>query len=154
MVITLRAATINDAEDVAEVYLNSRKAFLPYAPLIHSDVDIHEWVLNILLPKGGVFVAEGGSGVIGMMGLSESEGFGWIDHLYLDPSSVGLGIGSSFVDRAKNELGEVIRLYAFQENVRCCCFYERHGFKAILSSDGSTNEEKCPDVLYQFAKSV
>ena len=152
MVVTYRAAKINDANEVAEVYLTSRKTFLTYAPLVHSDEGIREWISNILIPAGRVSVAEGDSGIIGMMGLSESGGFGWIDHLYLKPSAVGLGVGSSFVDRAKSELGDVIRLYAFQENVKCCRFYERHGFKTVLLSDGSTNEEKCPDILYQFVR--
>jgi len=61
-----------------------------------------------------------------------------------------MSIGSSFVDQAKDELGSVIRLYTFQKNVKSRRFYERHGFQAILLSDGSTNEERCPDVLYEF----
>jgi hypothetical protein len=33
-------------------------------------------------------------------------------------------------------------------------FYERHGFRAIAFSDGSANEERCPDVLYELASPV
>ena len=29
-------------------------------------------------------------------------------------------------------------------------FYERWGFKAVRFGDGSGNEEKCPDVLYEW----
>ncbi len=41
-----------------------------------------------------------------------------------------------------------IRLYCFHANTGARAFYERHGFKAVAFSDGSTNEERCPDVLY------
>jgi putative addiction module component (TIGR02574 family) len=44
-----------------------------------------------------------------------------------------------------------VRLYTFQANTRARSFWERHGFKAIAYSDGSTNEERCPDVLYELA---
>jgi hypothetical protein len=29
-------------------------------------------------------------------------------------------------------------------------FYERHGYIAVAFSDGSGNEERCPDVLYEW----
>jgi hypothetical protein len=29
-------------------------------------------------------------------------------------------------------------------------FYQRHGFRAASFSDGSVNEESCPDVLYEL----
>ncbi len=43
-----------------------------------------------------------------------------------------------------------VRLYTFQENHRARSFYERHGFKVIELTDGSANEERCPDVLYEY----
>ena len=43
-----------------------------------------------------------------------------------------------------------IRLYTFQENQRARAFYERRGFNAVKLSDGSGNEEKCPDILYEW----
>ena len=45
-----------------------------------------------------------------------------------------------------------MRLYAFQQNEAARRFYERHGFVAIAFGDGSTNEERCPDVLYGLAR--
>jgi hypothetical protein len=43
-----------------------------------------------------------------------------------------------------------VRLYVFQANIRARQFYERHGFSAIDFGDGSLNEERCPDVLYEW----
>ena len=96
-------------------------------------------------------VAEIDAKIVGMMALSEEDACGWIDQLYLHPAAVGQGIGSQLMVRAKNELGDLIRLYAFQANSGCRRFYERHGFQPVAFGDGSDNEEKCPDVLYQFA---
>jgi hypothetical protein len=42
-----------------------------------------------------------------------------------------------------------VRLYTFQENTGARRFYERHGFVAIQFTNGETNEEHCPDVLYE-----
>jgi ribosomal protein S18 acetylase RimI-like enzyme len=149
-----RPATDRDAEQVALVFLASRKAFVGFAPLAHGDDDVRAWLANVLIPGGGVSVAVAGSsneGVVGMMAVSQQDGVGWIDQLYLHPSVVGRGIGTRFIKLAKASLGSSIRLYTFQENAGARRFYERHEFRAIAFSDGSDNEEHCPDVLYEWA---
>jgi GNAT superfamily N-acetyltransferase len=147
---TFREAVQADAGRIAEIYLRSRKKFVPFAPLAHSDHEIVSWISNTLIPRSRVIVAESENRLIGMMASSEDQDFGWIDHLYLDPPEVNRGIGSAFVIRAKSELRHPIRLYTFQENAACRRFYERHGFCAIEFTDGADNEERCPDVLYEF----
>lgn len=42
-----------------------------------------------------------------------------------------------------------VRLYTFQAHRSARRFYERHGFVAIELTDGSGNEERIPDVLYE-----
>lgn len=74
----------------------------------------------------------------------------WIDHLYLDPASVGRGIGTGLLKLALQTLPRPIRLYSFAENLGARRFYERHGFVPIAFGDGSENEEGCPDVLYEL----
>jgi GNAT superfamily N-acetyltransferase len=145
-----RAATAADAARVAEVYLASRKAFLPYAPLAHSDADVRRWVADVLIPAGGVIVAVERGEIVGMMALSRDGERGWIEQLYLDPSAVARGLGAALLERAKRELGAPIRLYTFQANAGARRFYERHGFRALAFGDGSGNEEGCPDVLYEW----
>ncbi len=152
--ITFRPANPTDAEQVAEVYLASRKAFVAFAPIAHSDDEVRHWVADHLLPSGGVTVAESGGAVIGMMALTREEEIGWIEQLYLLPSAVGQGIGTRLVQRAKEELGPPIRLYTFQANEGARRFYERHGFRAIEFGDGSGNEEGCPDILYEWTEEM
>jgi hypothetical protein len=49
-------------------------------------------------------------------------------------------------------LARPVRLYTFQPNEHARRFYERKGFAPIEFSDGSTNEERCPDVLYELSE--
>lgn len=152
--ILFRPATDTDAETVADIYLASRRMFVPFAPLAHDEVDVRRWVRDVLIPSGQVTVAEESKAVVGFMAISRDGELGWIDHLYLAPSTTGRGIGSAFVSQAKVELGAPIRLYTFQENHSARRFYERHGFVAMKFGDGSENEEKCPDVLYEWRSAI
>lgn len=148
--ITIRIAQAADAEAIGEVYLASRKTFLPYAPLAHSDEEVLRWIAQVLIPRGGVFVAIAADQIVGMMALSRAEQTGWIDQIYLRPDAVGCGIGTLLLERAKAELGSPIRLYTFQENQAARRFYQRRGFRPLAFTDGSGNEEQCPDVLYEW----
>ncbi|RQP21430.1 N-acetyltransferase [Albitalea terrae] len=69
----------------------------------------------------------------------------------VDPRSVNRGIGSLLLAHALRTLAPPIRLYTFQANAGARRFYERHGFEPIEFTDGQGNEERCPDVLYEFA---
>lgn len=148
--LSFRPATQSDAEAVAQIYLSSRKEFISFAPIAHSDEAVYQWIHDVLIPSNQVTVVEQDKKVIGMMALSTDEKAGWIDQLYLHPDVVGCGIGTKLMERAKAELGSPIRLYTFHGNQSATRFYERHGFREIQYSDGSGNEEKCPDILYEW----
>jgi RimJ/RimL family protein N-acetyltransferase len=149
----LRPATMQDAESIAALYLASRKTFLPFAPPAHSDEEVRQWIAVTLIPSGGVTVAVTPDGPLGMIAISRDNQYGWIQHLYLHPSAVGQGIGTRLLKRAIEKLGPPIRLYTFQANTGARRFYERFGFRAIAFGDGGTNEENCPDVLYELTVS-
>jgi GNAT superfamily N-acetyltransferase len=148
--IDIRVATAADAEAVTEVYLASRRRLLPYAPLAHSDEEIRRWIGEVLIPPGNVYAAADDGVIVGMIALSQGEDYGWIDQFYLHPEAVGQGIGSLLLELAKRQLSPPIRLYTFQANLGARRFYELHGFRAIEFTDGMGNEEKCPDVLYEW----
>ncbi len=151
LLTTFRPATTADADAVSDVFLASRKELVPWAPMAHSDHAVREWIRHDLIPRGGTTVAIRNGVVIGMMAVSDDGNVGWIDHLYMHPHAVGLGIGTTLLARAKAELRSPIRLYTFQESVRARQFYERHGFTVIALGDGSGNEERYPDVLYEWS---
>ena len=150
MNIEFRKAEPDDAAEVAEVYLQSRKTYVAFAPLAHSEAEVKQWVAKILIPSGNVEVAPIEEQIVGMCGTAYREPISWIDHLYLKPAFVGQGIGSLLLNRALEKLRRPIRLYTFQENTGACRFYERFGFVAIEYGDGSGNEEGVPDVLYEL----
>ncbi len=147
---SLRKATLADAMAITNIYLASRKKFVAFAPLVHSEESIYQWILEILIPTNQVIVAEENNIIVGMMALSKKEGIGWIEQLDISPEAVKRGIGALLVTAAKSTLGSPIRLHTFQENLGARRFYEQHGFEALEFNDGSTNEEKCPDMLYEW----
>src|SRR5262249_15813409 len=144
--------TAGDADVVAELYLRSRKELVAFASLAHSDDDVRAWVAGRLIPAGRTTVAVVDGAIAGFMSVSPARGGSWITHLYLHPDWVGRGRGRGrwLVELALGELPPPIRLYTFQENRRARKFYERRGFRAAAYSDGAGNEEKCPDVLYEW----
>jgi len=150
MRVELRPAAAGDAVVVADLYLRSRKDLLAFAPLAHSDDNVRDWIARRLIPAGRTTVAVVEGAVVGFMSISTEKDGSWITHLYLHPAWIGRGIGTRLLERALRELPSPIRLYAFQENERARAFYERRGFKVVKFTDGSANEEKCPDVLYEW----
>jgi ribosomal protein S18 acetylase RimI-like enzyme len=141
---------VADAEAIAAVYLRSRKELVACAPLAHSDDEVREWIRGWLIPAGRTTVALVGDQAVGFLAVSNSADESWIDQLYLLPAWVGQGIGTKLLDLARAELRPPIRLYTFQANERARRFYESRGFRAIAFDDGTRNEEKCPDVLYEW----
>jgi GNAT superfamily N-acetyltransferase len=142
-----RIATQSDANKIANLYLASRKEYISFAPLVHSDESIHQWMHDVLIPNSQVWVVEQNDAFIGMMAIVEKQRINWIEQLYVLPQATGQGVGSLLIAKAKS-LNLPIRLRTFQENLDARHFYEQQGFKIIEFSDGSRNEEHCPDMLY------
>jgi GNAT superfamily N-acetyltransferase len=150
MNLELRPATPDDADIVATVFLRSRKELVACAPLVHSDDSVRGFVRGRLIPAGRTTVAVAEPGVVGFLSWRVEADASWIDQFYLLPEWVGRGIGTRLLERARRELPPPMRLYTFQGNEAARRFYERRGFLPIAFGDGSGNEEKCPDVLYEW----
>ncbi len=152
--VSLRPGMPSDAARVCEVLLESRKAFLPFAPSAHPEPDVLRWVGEVLLPGSDVTVAEEGGSIVGVIATSARNDGTWIEQLYLHPTHVGHGVGSRLLAHALATAPRPVRLYTFQQNEGSRRFYERHGFVPIAFSDGAGNEERCPDVLYELAREM
>jgi GNAT superfamily N-acetyltransferase len=152
--LAVRRAQINDAPRVTDVLLASRRAFFPYAISPHSEPETRGWVSDVLFATEEVFVAQIDGGVVGMMSIQRSAtddpAVDWLNQMYLHPAHVNHGTGSALLAVALKTVRYPLRLFTFQQNTGARRFYERHGFKAIAFSDGRDNEERCPDVLYEF----
>ena len=57
----------------------------------------------------------------------------------------GRAVGKALLDRVKAGHG-MIELWTFQANTGARRFYLREGFREVLLTDGSGNDEKLPDV--------
>jgi ribosomal protein S18 acetylase RimI-like enzyme len=147
----LRAAILEDKEAVARVLLESRRVFLPYAPTPHAPAQVRDWVQQQLIPSGRVTVAVNDDQIVAVLAISEDDGASWIDQLYVLPGYENQGFGSRLLRIAHESLKRPIRLFTFQQNTGAKRFYERHGYKVVALSDGQSNEEKCPDVLYELS---
>jgi GNAT superfamily N-acetyltransferase len=141
----LRLATSADAQAIAIVHRTAVRVSLPFLPELHTaEDDLHHFSSNFL-PANQVWVAEAGGRVVGYIGFDAA----FINHLYLLPQAQGQGLGDRLLAKAL-EGGRPRQLWTFQANARARRFYERRGFVVVRFTDGAGNEEKTPDVLYQW----
>jgi len=146
----LRAANIDDAKCVLNILRSSRNEFLPYAKSVHTIEQDLRWISKQLIPSGSVVIAECDGEPVGVLATSVSDGVAWINQLYIAPGYIGKGHGTQLLMHALNVLPRPVYLWTFQQNHRARSFYEYHGFKAVKQTNGESNEERCPDVLYLF----
>ncbi len=124
----------------------SRRDALPYIRNAHTDEKIRTWVPSVLLTQTQVWIAELRGAVVGFFALHGDQ----LDHVYLQPGYYGRGIGSLLLHKAKDLSPQRLTLWTFQRNERARAFYEAHGFVPVRFTDGSDNEEREPDVLYEW----
>lgn len=142
---SLRRAIAADAEAIAAIHIAAFRATYRFT-LAHSDDDIRAWVAEHLLPETETWVAEHDGAVQAFCSLRD----GWLDQLYVAPGLTGRGIGSRLVELAKERQPGGLQLWTFQVNDGARRFYERHGFRAAEMTDGTSNEERQPDVRYAW----
>jgi 8-oxo-dGTP pyrophosphatase MutT (NUDIX family)/GNAT superfamily N-acetyltransferase len=148
---TLRPARGNDGRDIAAVHLRSRAFALPTVPIAHDDADVRRWIADEVIGRRDVTVAEVDGTIVGWMVLDGDRGStGWIDQLYLDPAWIGRGLGDAFVAVAKQRHPGGLQLWTFEVNEAAQRFYARHGFVAVERTPGTGNEERAPDVRFEW----
>ncbi|MEM7256915.1 MAG: GNAT family N-acetyltransferase [Pseudomonadota bacterium] len=147
----LRGAGVGDVLTVWQILFQSRETYLPFARSVHSEADNLRWVENMLIPQCEVTIATRAGVDVGVIATSVQQRVGWIDQLYVAPGYTAQGVGSRLLRHALAGLPRPVHLWTFQQNERALEFYKHFGFKAITYTDGSGNEEQCPDVLLELA---
>ena len=144
--VVVRPAVLADHGAIGDLYVASRKDALPTVRQVWGDDSIRKWLGSLFHTEGQMFVAETEKQVVGFMRIVGDD----LDQLYLMPGYYRRGIGTKLLDRAKEISPEKLRLFTFQVNQRARNFYERHGFCVVDMNDGERNEEKEPDILYEW----
>jgi GNAT superfamily N-acetyltransferase len=144
--VVIRRAEAEDAAAIAGILRASRRAAMPWLPELHTPEEDLAFVAGQVLRQAEVWVACDPA----LLGFVARRGE-WLDHLYLAPSRRGEGIGQTLLRQAM-EGRERLALWAFQRNHAARRFYERHGFRAVAFTDGAANEEKEPDVRYEWRR--
>ena len=137
----IRQASLEDGIQVAAIHVAARREAMPWLPEIHSTEEVQVY-FSQLLESQECWVAEIEGEVVGFCVLADA----WLDHLYVDPKCQNLGIGTRLVQLAKARFPAGLDLWAFQGNHRAREFYVKNGFIEVEWTDGSSNEEKTPDV--------
>ena len=141
--LTLRPATPADLPAVASLYLRVREAAVPaMPPQIHTVDEVHAHVGGWDLARRAVWLAESDEAPAGFM-VVEGD---WLESLYIAPEAAGQGVGSALLDVAKQLRPGGFCLWVFESNTPARTFYERRGLIDLEHTDGSTNEERSPDL--------
>lgn len=143
--MSLRRAREEDARAIARILRLAFRVSLPFLPELHTPEEDLWFVRERMLVRDEVWVAEEGGEVVGFVGFRD----GWIDHLYVHPDWQGRGIGPKLLAKPLASR-QARRLWTFQKNARARKFYEDRGFRLVELTDGSGNEEKEPDALYEW----
>ena len=140
----IRHAEARDMEAVARLFRAVRLACLPYLPDLHTPEEDTCFFRDRVFAECKVLLAEAET-VDGFIAFRD----GWIDHLYVRPQCQRGGIGKRLLTRA-TESGSRLRLWVFQRNTAAIAFYQSQGFRELERTDGSSNEEREPDMLMEW----
>jgi len=155
-ILRIRPAVAGEARAIAAVHVDSWRAayrgLLPDSSLDRLSVDERErqWIetLGEASDRSGVIVAEEGGVVVGFASWGPSrdedagEHTGEVPAIYLDPATVGTGVGRELFDAATRALRQAgyarATLWVLQVNERARRFYERAGW----SWDGTVSDHQ------------
>jgi len=141
----VRRAKPSDADAIAAVFIRSYES-LTFLPRVRTHAERREYVRDVLLPQHEVWVAEEDGRVVGFASLLGSD----LSQLYVDPDAQGRGVGGALLGKAQERRPDGLTFWVFQENERARRFYEAHGCRVVRLTDGSGNEERTPDALYEW----
>ncbi|HET7572566.1 MAG TPA: GNAT family N-acetyltransferase [Gaiellaceae bacterium] len=135
----IRRAGAGDVGRIVAIFEPSF-ATLDFLPALHTHAEN--------LAFFGRCVAEGEAYLLG-------DGFAilagdTLTHLYVHPDAIGSGIGHALFEHATRLRPGGFDFWVFRQNERARWFYEAHGARPVEFTDGSGNEERAPDVRYEW----
>jgi len=143
----IRRAEPEDADTLAALFRRSYGT-LTFLPTLHTPEEDRAHFAKVVTMQD-VWVAEDGGQILGFVALEGDVG----TFLYVAPEAHGRGIGSGLFQEAQRARPGGFSFWAFQKNERARRFYEKHGCVAVELTDGQGNEEREPDVRYEWRPS-
>ena len=150
MTPAIRRGEAGDARAAADLYLRAREAALRAGSIpagVHDDEDVRGYFASHIVEDCELWLAHDDGGALSGILVLEDD---WVEQLYVDPDATGRGVGSRLLEVAKRERPRGLQLWTFASNTGAQRFYERHGFREVRRTDGRDNEERAPDVLYEY----
>jgi GNAT superfamily N-acetyltransferase len=142
--VTVRLATVDDAEALADLYSDARRAAVPQMPpAMHTDEEHRGYYARHFAEEEiTVWVAESDAGLLGFAMCTPT----FLDGIYVRSDLKGQGIGSLLLDVVEATHPEGYELWVFVSNTGARRLYERRGLVEVERTDGSGNEERSPDI--------
>ena len=141
----LRQLTLEDMDSAAVVHRMSFDQALPTLAGLHTPYEDRWFFKERVFTSCQIWGYYEDTVLVGFIAFRE----GWIDQLYVSPSSQGQGIGAALLQVAQSR-SDCLSLWTFQRNNSARRFYEKHGFVLVKETDGARNEEKEPDSMYAW----
>jgi GNAT superfamily N-acetyltransferase len=118
---------------------------MPYVPRLHTPEEDRAFV-GAFVAGEEVWLAEEGGRVVGFAALAEDE----LLQMHVFADAQNRGIGSDLFRQATERRPRGFTLWTFQKNDGARRFYERHGCRVRQLTDGAGNEEREPDIQYEW----
>jgi putative acetyltransferase len=117
---------------------------LPWLAGLHTPEEDRDFFLGPVFSSCEVWGAVDGD-IVGVIAFRRC----WVDQLYVLPAYQRRGAGDALLQVAM-KANASLSLRTFQRNLQARHFYEARGFVAVDETDGTSNEEREPDVLYRW----
>ena len=146
MACSLRQLSRSEMDQAALVHRAAFDERLPWLAGLHTPAEDRAFFRDRVFTECQIWGAIDPE-LIGFIAFRE----GWIDQFYVRPSRQRQGVGRALLRIAQAAWPHLL-LWTFQRNVPARSFYEAEGFLAIRETDGSGNDEREPDILYEWRR--
>jgi GNAT superfamily N-acetyltransferase len=143
----IRQARPGDAAAVVRIFRESRAEAMPWLPVLHTVEEDEAWYRERLGGEAWVYELDGR--IVGFAVVREDD----LDALYVAPGAQRRGVGAALFHRAQVARPDCFGWWVFRDNTRARRFYESLGGRLLYETDGADNEEKTPDVRYEWRAS-
>ncbi len=140
----IRRARRKDVDVVAGLFRRSYGT-LTFLPTLHTPDEDRRYFAGVVDGRETWVYEESGQ-ILGFAALTEAT----LTDIYVEPSRHRSGIGTALLEHAKRRRSAGFGLWVFQKNESARRFYEKHGLRLVRLTNGSNNEEREPDALYEW----